>query len=119
MIDPQLDGRVVLITGANHGIGAAAARAFALQGAQVYITYYRAPPGYSAQELEEAHKAGIGGDRLYQALQQQPAAPLVEEIRAEGGIATAHEADLADPGNIPRLFDGCEAELGPVDVTPP
>ena len=28
----------------------------------------------------------------------------------------AHEADLANPDNIPLLFDLCEAELGPVDI---
>jgi 3-oxoacyl-[acyl-carrier protein] reductase len=33
MIDPQLQSKVALITGANHGIGAATARAFAAQGA--------------------------------------------------------------------------------------
>jgi len=31
MIDPQLKDKVVLITGANHGIGAAAAKAFAFK----------------------------------------------------------------------------------------
>jgi NAD(P)-dependent dehydrogenase (short-subunit alcohol dehydrogenase family) len=29
MIDPGLRGKVVLVTGANHGIGAATAKAFA------------------------------------------------------------------------------------------
>src|SRR5215471_18538394 len=115
-IDPQLTGRVVLITGANHGIGAATARAFAQQGAKVFIAYYHAPTRYSEAELRAALEAGIGGDPLYRARQQQPAGPLVDEIRARGGIAVAHEADLADPSNIPRLFDRCEAELGPVDV---
>lgn len=116
MIDPQLDGKVALITGANHGIGAATARAFAAQGAAVLITYYRDACRYTEEELQQAREAGVGGDRLYRAMQQQPADPLVRQIRDRGGVALAHEADLADPNNIPRLFDLCEAELGPVDV---
>jgi 3-oxoacyl-[acyl-carrier protein] reductase len=116
MIDPQLTGKVVLITGANHGIGAATARAFAAQGARVFITYYRDECRYSTEELAAAMAAGIGGDALYRANQQRPAELLVNEIHARGGTAVAHEADLADPDNIPRLFDLCEAELGPVDI---
>ncbi len=116
MIDPQLADKVVLITGANHGIGAATARAFAAQGAKVFISYYREACRYSAEELKQAQEAGVGGDALYRAMQQQSAAPLVQFIRAQGGIAVAREADLANPDNIPRLFNRCEAELGPVDV---
>lgn len=116
MIDLKLEGKVVLVTGANHGIGAATAKAFAAQGAKVFITYYCEPCRYSEEELVEARRVGVGGDALYRAMQQQSGAVLMGEIRAQGGLAVAHEADLADPANIPLLFDLCEGKLGPVDV---
>jgi 3-oxoacyl-[acyl-carrier protein] reductase len=116
MIDPQLGERVVLITGANHGIGAATAKAFAAQGARVFITYYRDVCRYSEQDLQKAREAGAGGDALYRAMQQQSADSVVRHIRDRGGIAVAHEVDLAHSDNVSLLFDLCEAELGPVDI---
>ncbi len=116
MIDPQLENKVVLITGANHGIGAATAQAFATQKSKVFVTYYRAACRYSQEELRKAREAGIGGDVLYRAMQQQSTDPLVKQIEEQGGIAFAQEFDLADPDNIPALFDLCESKLGPVDI---
>lgn len=116
MINPQLDGKVVLITGANHGIGAATAEAFAAQGAEVLVAYYRPECRYSQEELEKAREAGAGGDALYRAMQQQSGDEVVQRIRTSGGVAVAHEADLANAANVPVLFDLCEKELGPVDI---
>lgn len=116
MIDTGLQGKVVFITGANHGIGAASAKALAAQGAKVFMTYYRPPCQLTERELEDARKAGKGGYALYEARQQQSAEPLVQKICTEGGSAVAQEADLSEAANIPLLFDACEHKLGPVDI---
>jgi len=116
MIDTQLEGKVVLITGANHGIGAASAKALAAQGAKVFITYYREFSEYSSVLLETAKQSGTGGKMLYAAMQQQSGESVADEIIAMGGAASAHHADLADSANIPRLFDRCEQTFGPVDI---
>lgn len=116
MIDPRLRGRVALITGANHGIGAATARALAEQGCGIFVTYYIEPTRFSPEELARARESGIGGQELYEANRAQPAEEVASGIRARGGAAIAHFADLGDPRNIPLLFDLCEQHLGPVDI---
>jgi len=102
-----LQGRIALITGANHGIGAATARAFAAEGAAVVIHYLDVPSGPPL-------------DLPYQPLHvhkgRAAAEALVAEIVAGGGRAVAIAGDLADPSVIPELLDQVEALLGPVDI---
>lgn len=116
MIDLQLENKIVLITGANHGIGAATAKIFAAQKAKVFVTFHRDASRYSEEELSKAKEAGIGGDELYRAMQQQSADSLISQIETEGGIAFAQEFDLANPENVPALFELCESKLGSVDI---
>ena len=94
-----------IVTGANHGIGAAVAAALAERGCAVLCTYLRVddPAG---QYLPPA----------YQQTRAQDGSPVADQIRAAGGRAVAMEANLSDPATAAALFDAAEQHLGPVDI---
>jgi 3-oxoacyl-[acyl-carrier protein] reductase len=105
VIDPELEGRVALVTGANHGIGAATAVALAAQGVAVFLTYKRLDAvNHPATPPEYDRARGSGAD------------DVVRRIREAGGTAEAAEADLADAGTPRALFDLVEKALGPVEI---
>jgi 3-oxoacyl-[acyl-carrier protein] reductase len=116
MIDPKIEGKVALITGANHGIGAVTAKALAKQGVQVFITYYRPPVPYSEEELSQALQKDEPGLPFYYAKCKQKGEIIADEILHSGATAAAWETDLGEAANIPVLFSRCEQNLGPVDV---
>jgi 3-oxoacyl-[acyl-carrier protein] reductase len=97
--------RTAIVTGANHGIGAATAVALAAQGAAVVCTYWR---------LRDAVDPGI--PQAYRDHRAAGAEVVVAEIAAAGGRAVAVEADLTDPASPAMLFDVAEERLGPVDI---
>lgn len=111
MLDAGLNGRVVVVTGANNpsGIGAATSKAFAGLGSRVFLHFLRAaaPAGQSAE---------APGEAFYLALRSRSAEDVVEEIWAKGGTAECWEADLGIPANACELFDRAEQRFGPVEV---
>ena len=116
MIDTGLKDKVVLVTGAQHGIGAATAKAFAAEGAMVFIHYLRLPSKTSNSSAVGKAAVGTPGETLYRSRQAMSADEVLQAIRSQGGRAEPWEADLSDPEAIPQLFNHAEEAFGPVDV---
>jgi 3-oxoacyl-[acyl-carrier protein] reductase len=100
-----MTGHTAIVTGGNHGIGAATAVALARQGCAVLCTYL---------SLEDPVDPGV--PQAYRDFRRANADGTVERIQAEGGRAVPIEADLTDPAAAAMLFDTAERELGPVDI---
>jgi 3-oxoacyl-[acyl-carrier protein] reductase len=97
--------RVALVTGANHGIGAAIARALASRGTKVVATYFR---------LNELPAPGIPAE--YRRQRAANADEVAASIHDLGSQAIGIEADLTDVDRIPGLFDLAERSFGPVEI---
>jgi NAD(P)-dependent dehydrogenase (short-subunit alcohol dehydrogenase family) len=83
-----LEGRVALVTGAGSGIGKAAAKRLAVEGARVGVL------SRTAEEVEQT----------------------AEEIRAEGGQALVLVADVSDPAAMQAATERLASEYGRIDV---
>jgi NAD(P)-dependent dehydrogenase (short-subunit alcohol dehydrogenase family) len=83
-----IDGKVAIVTGASSGIGKAAARLFAAEGASVVLVARR------RERLEE----------------------LAEEIKRDGGRALAIAGDVTEDGVQHGAVAAARAEFGGLDI---
>jgi 3-oxoacyl-[acyl-carrier protein] reductase len=87
--DERCGGKIVLVTGAQRGIGRAIASRFARAGADVALNFL--------------------DDRA-------AAESIADEIRRVGRRAATIAADVSRPGEARRLVADAESALGPIDV---
>ena len=92
MFDLELTGKVAIVTGGSDGLGRAAARRLAAEGASVVIC------GRRAEHLEAAAKA------------------LSDETGGTGGTVRAIPADVADADACARLVAGTLEAFGGLDI---
>ncbi|MFB6117358.1 SDR family NAD(P)-dependent oxidoreductase [Halosegnis sp.] len=88
-MNPDLSGRVALVTGSAHRVGREVLLGLAEQGADVAVHYHTSDAAATA---------------------------TAEEAREHGVAATTVAADVTDPDAVDAAFDAVEAELGTVDV---
>ena len=85
----KLDGKVAVVTGASKGIGAAIAKQFAAEGADVVVNY--------ASAKKDADR-------------------MVDEISKRGGKAIAIQGNVAKKAEVERLFVEAEKAFGKIDI---
>jgi len=101
-----LDGRVAVVSGANHGIGAATAAELAHLGADIAVAYLAYTP--------TDHDPGRPAE--YRSQREQGPQATVTAVEAAGQRAHAIAADLVDADTPARVFAEAESALGPVSI---
>ncbi len=108
-----LRGRTAVVTGANHGIGAAVAEELARLGSNVLVAFFRAPSHPLGSERAPSHP--LGSER-YDSERRRDASEVVARVERHGVRSTAVESDLAGSGAAERLIEAAENELGAVSI---
>src|SRR3546814_13290706 len=93
----SLEGKVVAVTGAGRGIGRAIALLCAAEGAMVVVN-------------------DRGGDAAGGGRDAGPAADVVEEIRAAGGIAHANGESINAPAGAATILEEDVEQYGRIDA---
>ncbi len=107
----RFQNKVVVITGGSDGIGLAAAKRFAAEGAYVYLTGRRqdrldaaaAEIGHGAIGVQGDAASGSDLDRLYERIGNDHG--RVDVVFANAGISESAALGQIDEAHIDRLFD--------------
>ena len=93
----RFDQRVAIVTGAGGGLGREHALQFAARGARVVVNDFGGA------------KDGTGGSSA-------PAEKVVDEIRAAGGEAIAHGANVANADQVADMISSTMSAWGRIDI---
>jgi NAD(P)-dependent dehydrogenase (short-subunit alcohol dehydrogenase family) len=92
-----LDGKVVVITGAGHGVGRAHALAMAAEGAKVVVN-------------------DLGGSTTGEGADKRPAETVAELLHSKGAEAVANYDDVSDMAGAKNMIDQAIETYGRLDV---
>ena len=112
MVDYGLKGKVALITGANNpqGIGAAAAVAFAREGARVVLVYKKVFRPFDKSKTDRN-----GPDRYYEA-NAGNADAVESRLREMNADCLVLESDISDEEAVKKIYAAALDRYGKVDI---